>query len=93
MSTVAVSIGDESIATGRPAPSRNPSRMPRSQHSSMRSLEITTPGLDTLISAIAASDGSLKEDLRRAVVGVLDGLGVEHPVARESRRKLASALY
>jgi len=50
-------------------------------------------GLDTLISAIAASDGSLKEDLRRAVVGVLDGLGVEHPVARESRRKLASALY
>ena len=50
-------------------------------------------GLDTLISAIAASDGSHKEDLRRAVVGVLDGLGVEHPVARESRRKLASALY
>jgi thioredoxin-like negative regulator of GroEL len=26
-------------------------------------------------------------------VGVLDDLGVEHPVARESRRKLASALY
>ena len=31
--------------------------------------------------------------LRRAVVGVLDELGVEHPLARESRRKLASALY
>ena len=34
-----------------------------------------------------------REDLRRAVVGVLDDLGVEHPLARESRRKLASALY
>ena len=38
-------------------------------------------------------DGERREDLRRAVVGVLDSLGVEHPVARESRRKLASALY
>jgi putative thioredoxin len=50
--------------------------------------------LDTLIAAIAASDDpERREDLRRAVVGVLDELGVEHPVARESRRKLASALY
>ena len=53
----------------------------------------TEAGLDTLISAIAASDGDRKEDLRRAVVGVLDDLGVEHPISRESRRKLASALY
>ncbi len=51
-------------------------------------------GLDALIAAIAgADDKDRKEDLRRAVVGVLDGLGVEHPLARESRRKLASALY
>jgi putative thioredoxin len=51
-------------------------------------------GLDALIGAIAASDDpERREDLRRAVVGVLDELGVEHPVARESRRKLASALY
>ena len=51
-------------------------------------------GLDALIAAIAATDdGDRREDLRRAVVGVLDELGVEHPVARESRRKLASALY
>jgi putative thioredoxin len=50
--------------------------------------------LDTLIAAIAASDDpERREDLRRAVVGVLDELGVEHPLARESRRKLASALY
>ena len=50
-------------------------------------------GLDALIAAIAASEDGRREDLRRAVVGVLDELGVEHPVARESRRKLASALY
>jgi putative thioredoxin len=50
-------------------------------------------GLDALIEAIAAARDERREDLRRAVVGVLDQLGVEHPVARESRRKLASALY
>jgi putative thioredoxin len=51
-------------------------------------------GLDALIAAIAESDDpERREDLRRAVVGVLDELGVEHPLARESRRKLASALY
>jgi len=51
-------------------------------------------GLDALIAAIAATDdGDRREDLRRAVVGVLDDLGVEHPLARESRRRLASALY
>ena len=30
-------------------------------------------------------DDDRREDLRRAVVGVLDDLGVEHPLARESR--------
>src|SRR3954452_11838918 len=51
-------------------------------------------GLDALIAAIAGTtDGDRKDELRRAVVGVLDELGAEHPVARESRRKLASALY
>jgi putative thioredoxin len=53
----------------------------------------TERGLDGLIGAIAPTNGDRREDLRRAVVGVLDDLGVEHPVARESRRKLASALY
>ena len=51
------------------------------------------PGIDTLIAAIPDSTGDQREDLRRAVVGILDDLGVEHPVAREARRKLASALY
>ena len=51
-------------------------------------------GLDALIAAIAATDdGDRRDDLRRAVVGVLDALGAEHPLARESRRKLADALY
>jgi putative thioredoxin len=51
-------------------------------------------GLDALIGAIAETDDAdRREDLRRAVVGVLDDLGVEHPLARESRRKLAGALY
>jgi putative thioredoxin len=51
-------------------------------------------GLDALIAAIAATDDQdRKDDLRRAVVGVLDELGAEHPLARESRRKLANALY
>jgi putative thioredoxin len=50
-------------------------------------------GLDVLIAANAAEQGDRREDLRRAVVGVLDALGVEHPVARETRRKLAAALF
>jgi putative thioredoxin len=50
-------------------------------------------GLDELIAAIPGNDDDRREDLRRAVVGVLDDLGVEHLVSRETRRKLASALY
>ena len=54
----------------------------------------TEAGLARLIAAVATNgDDERREDLRRAVVGVLDELGVEHPLARESRRKLASALY
>jgi putative thioredoxin len=53
----------------------------------------TERGLDELIAAIPAAEGEMREDLRKAVVGVLDELGVDHPLARESRRKLAGALY
>jgi putative thioredoxin len=50
--------------------------------------------LDGLIGAIAAApDPERRDALRRAVVGVLDELGVEHPLARDARRKLAAALY
>jgi putative thioredoxin len=53
----------------------------------------TEAGLDALIAAIAAGDAERKDELRKVVVGVLDELGPAHPLAREARRKLASALY
>jgi putative thioredoxin len=53
----------------------------------------TEAALDALIDAIAAGDADRKEELRRVVVGVLDSLGVAHPLARDARRKLATALY
>jgi putative thioredoxin len=53
----------------------------------------TERGLEQLIEAIAEADPERREDLRKVVVGVLDELGVEHPLARDSRRRLASALY
>ncbi len=49
-------------------------------------------GLDLLLGALQSADGS-RDDLRRVIVGVLDELGVEHPLARETRRKLSAALY
>ncbi len=48
--------------------------------------------LDLLIGALADANGA-RDDIRRAVVGILDELGVENPLARESRRRLAAALY
>jgi putative thioredoxin len=49
-------------------------------------------GLDLLIGMLPSADGA-KDDIRRVVIGILDELGVENPLARESRRRLASALY
>jgi len=48
--------------------------------------------IDLLIGALSDADGA-REDIRRVVVGVLDELGVEDPLARAARRRLASALY
>ena len=48
--------------------------------------------LDLMLAALPSADGA-RNDIRRVVVGVLDELGVEHPLARETRRRLASALY
>jgi putative thioredoxin len=48
--------------------------------------------LDLLIAALPSADGA-KDDIRKVVVGVLDELGVEHPLARDTRRRLAAALY
>ena len=49
-------------------------------------------GLDRLLEALPAVDGA-REDIRRVVVGILDELGVDNELAREYRRRLASALY
>ncbi len=49
-------------------------------------------GLDGLLQAIPGANGA-KDDLRAAVVGVLDELGPEHPLVRDTRRRLAAALY
>ena len=48
--------------------------------------------VDLLIDALPSADGA-KDDIRQAVVAVLDELGVEHPLARDARRRLAAALY
>ena len=52
----------------------------------------TERALDLLIDAISAADGA-RDDIRRVVVGILDELGVDNPLARDARRRLASALY
>ena len=52
-------------------------------------------GLNLLLEELA--DGDLdaddRERIRKVIVAVLDELGVDHPLARESRRRLATALY
>jgi putative thioredoxin len=52
----------------------------------------TENGLDGLLAAIGQANGS-RDDLRAAVVGVLDELGADHPLARDTRRRLAAALF
>jgi putative thioredoxin len=52
----------------------------------------TEQALDVLLNALPSADGA-KDDIRRVVVGILDELGVDSPLARDSRRRLASALY
>ena len=45
-----------------------------------------------LIEAIAPARGS-RDEIRRVVIGILDELGVDDPLAASSRKRLASALY
>jgi len=47
---------------------------------------------DILLEALPSADGA-KDDIRAVIVAILDELGVEHPYARDARRRLASALY
>ena len=48
--------------------------------------------LELLIGSIPGSDG-YKDDVRKVVVAILDELGVDDPLARDARRRLATALY
>jgi putative thioredoxin len=48
--------------------------------------------LELLIGAIPNANG-YKDDVRRVVVAILDALGVDDPLARDARRRLAAALY
>jgi len=48
--------------------------------------------LDGLIEAITPARGS-RDEIRRVVVGILDELGLDDPLATRSRTRLASALY
>ncbi len=47
---------------------------------------------DLLLEAIPDA-GEHTDDLRRLIVAILEDLGVEHPAARDARRRLAAALY
>jgi putative thioredoxin len=52
----------------------------------------TERALELLQTALSA-DGEARDNVRRVMVGVFDELGPEDPLAREHRRRLASALY
>ena len=49
-------------------------------------------GLDELLAALE-SDGSDRERIRRVTIAILDELGADHPLARDSRRRMSAALY
>jgi putative thioredoxin len=49
--------------------------------------------LDGLLEAIGDADEETREDLRRAVIGILSEGDQADPTAREYRRRLATALY
>lgn len=48
--------------------------------------------VDLLLELLPGADDH-KDDVRRVIVAVLDDLGVDHPFARDARRRLAAALY
>jgi len=52
----------------------------------------TESALDLLLEAVAVARSS-RDDIRRLVVGILDELGLDHPLATTSRTRLASALF
>jgi putative thioredoxin len=49
--------------------------------------------VDALLEAIAGAPAKTREDLRRAIVGILSEADAADPAAREYRKRLATALY
>jgi putative thioredoxin len=49
--------------------------------------------LDALLEEIAGAEAEVREDLRRAIVGILSEADPADPMAREYRKRLATALY
>ncbi|HEX4187512.1 MAG TPA: thioredoxin [Solirubrobacteraceae bacterium] len=49
-------------------------------------------GLDELLGALERRNGD-REDIRQVIVGILDSLGSDSELARDARRRLATALY
>jgi putative thioredoxin len=52
--------------------------------------------LERLMAAVESSDGEdqeLRDQIRRIIVGTFNELGTDHPLSREYRRRLATALY
>ncbi|MGC9220054.1 MAG: tetratricopeptide repeat protein [Solirubrobacteraceae bacterium] len=52
----------------------------------------TEHGLDLLLKVLPDADGA-KDEIRKVVVGALEEIGASSDLAREMRRRLASALY
>ena len=50
-------------------------------------------GLERLEAALGVAQDETRDLIRQAMVGVFAELGNDHPLSREYRRKLASALY
>jgi putative thioredoxin len=48
--------------------------------------------LELLLDALPGADAH-KDDVRRVIVAALERLGVDHPLARDARRRMAAALY
>jgi putative thioredoxin len=48
--------------------------------------------LEQLLAALPSTDGR-REDIRRVIVGVLDPLGPDDPLARDTRRRLGAVLF
>jgi len=88
------SVGGSFAADGLAARIRLETSAPRDLAPAFEALDLGQQdrALDILISAIRPARPE-RDDIRRVVVGILDELGSDSPLASASRTRLASALY